>query len=87
MTPRDVLKAPHRDQPPIETLPELLSQRKRPELGRYRLEVDRQMKRSFDAFEAAQAAGLTIKSKFPIVRVSIYDAVEGVNTDVVLTAA
>jgi hypothetical protein len=82
MTPRDTLKAPRREQAPVETLPELLSQRKRPELGRYRLEVDRQMKRSFDAFEAAQSAGMAIKSKFPIVRVSIYDAVDGINTEV-----
>jgi hypothetical protein len=82
MAIRDVLKPPHHDPAPTETLPEELSQRKRLETGRYRLEVDRQMKKSFMSFEEAQIAGLAIKSKHPIVRVAIYDITEGINTDI-----
>jgi len=82
MATRDVLKAPHHDPAPVETLPELRSQRKRPETGRYRLEVDRQMKKSFISFEEAQTAGIAIKAKHPIVRVAIYDVTEGINTDI-----
>ena len=82
MAIRDVLKPPHHDPAPAETLPEGLSQHKRLETGRYRLEVDRQMKKSFMSFEEAQIAGLAIKSKHPIVRVAIYDITEGINTDI-----
>jgi hypothetical protein len=87
MATRDVLKAPHHEPAPAETLPEPRSQRKRPEPGRYRLEVDRQMKGSFMSFEEAQTAGIAIKTKHPIVRVAIYDVTEGINTDIQLPSA
>ena len=90
MTVRDGPKSLRLVQPPAKEtastdLPlDPLSQSKRPEIGRYRLEVDRQMKRSFTSFEEAAAAGLAIKTKHPIVRVAIYDAIDGVNTGVEL---
>ena len=55
---------------------EVLSQRKRPERGRFLLQVDRQTKGSYTTSEAAQAAALVIKTNFPIVHVSVYDSVD-----------
>jgi hypothetical protein len=46
---------------------------------RYRLQVDRQTKGSFATLESAAAAGLVIKKAYPIVQVSVYDAVDCVN--------
>lgn len=59
-----------------EPAQELFTQRKRPELGRYLLQVDHQTKRSFADSDAAQAAGLVIKTGHPILQVAIYDATE-----------
>lgn len=72
---------------PLTSPPEALSQRRRPEAGRYRLEVDRQMKKSFSSLEDAQVAGLAIKTAHPIVRVSIYDVVDRENIIVELPTA
>ena len=55
---------------------EIFSQRKRPESGRYLLQVDRQTKGSYKTSEAAQSAALEIKTEYPIVQVSIYDSVD-----------
>ena len=55
---------------------EVFSQRKRPESGRYLLQVDRQTKGSYKTSEAAQAAGREIKAAYPIVQVSIYDSID-----------
>ena len=63
------------------------SQRKRPEAGRYLLQVDRQTKGSYLTAEAAEAAGLAIKTGHPIVQVSIYDSVDCQNKLVELPAA
>jgi hypothetical protein len=52
------------------------SQVKRPPLGRFQLQVDRQTKRSFSTSEAAEEAGRLIKRGHPIVQVAIYDSVE-----------
>jgi hypothetical protein len=60
--------------------PEANRQRKRPEIGRYLLQVDRQTKGSYETAELAQAAGLTIKTGHPVVQVSVYDSVECLNT-------
>jgi hypothetical protein len=87
MTVRDGPRPPHHDPSHADSLPELLSQRKRPESGRYRLEVDRQLKGSFQTFEAAQTAGLAIKTSHPIVRVAVYDVLEGINTAIELPTA
>jgi hypothetical protein len=58
---------------------EVLSQSKRPEIGRFLLQVDRQTKRSYATAEAAENAGMVIKKSHPIVRVSVYDSVETAN--------
>ncbi len=55
---------------------ELFSQRKRPESGRYLLQVDKQTKGSYKTPEAAQSAALEIKKAYPIVQVSIYDSMD-----------
>jgi hypothetical protein len=66
---------------------EAFSQRKRPERGRYFLQVDRQTKGSYTSAETAQAAALAIKKNYPIVQVSIYDSVNNSNTLVEAPAA
>lgn len=53
-----------------------LRQRKRPETGRYLLQVDRQTKGSYASAEAAETAGLVIKKRHPVVRVTVYDSVD-----------
>jgi hypothetical protein len=55
---------------------EEFSQRKRPESGRYLLQVDRQTKSSYKTSEAARSAALEIKTEYPVVQVSIYDSVD-----------
>jgi hypothetical protein len=65
---------------PEEEAEEVFSQRKRPERGRYLLQVDRQTKASYPTSETAQAAALVIKKKYPVVQVSIYDSVDNSNT-------
>jgi hypothetical protein len=62
-----------------EPAPERFKQHKRPDEHQFRLQVDRQTKSSYATFEAAETAGLAIKKSHPIVRVTVYDAVEGVN--------
>ena len=59
---------------PVEETVEPVGQ-KRPTLQRYRLQVDRQTKSSFDTLEAAEKAGKAIKKSFPVVQVAVYDAV------------
>jgi formylglycine-generating enzyme required for sulfatase activity len=63
------------------------SQRKRPEAGRYLLQVDRQTKGSYQTPEAAQSAALVIKKGYPVVQVSVYDSVEYTDTLVEAPAA
>lgn len=41
----------------------------------YGLEVDRKMKSLYATSEAAMKAGLEIKRKFPLVQVTVFDAV------------
>lgn len=65
---------------PEEPSQEPLGQRKRPEKGQFCLQVDRQTKASYAAYEAAEQAALVIKRGHPVVRVSIYDTVACVNT-------
>ena len=52
------------------------SHRQRPGSGRYLLQVDRQTKGSYKTSEAAQSAALEIKTRHPVVQVSIYDSVD-----------
>jgi hypothetical protein len=63
-----------------ESTQEQPSQRRPPDAGQFQLQVDRQTKGSYVTYEAAEAAGLVIKQKFPVVRVAVYDSVSGVNT-------
>jgi hypothetical protein len=63
---------------------EHLSQRKRPEIGRYLLQIDRQTKESFATAEEAEVSGMAIKTRHPVVQVSVYDSVECKNTVVEL---
>jgi hypothetical protein len=71
---------------PVPEIDPSTAQRKRVEIGRYLLQVDRQTKRSYETAEAAEAAGLTIKTGHPVVQVSIYDSVECRNTLIELPA-
>jgi hypothetical protein len=52
----------------------------RPAQGRYRLQVDRQTKSTFDSLDEAEKVGQAIKKAHPIVQVSVYDAVESAQT-------
>ena len=80
------IKMPVKDKPEEEA-EEVFSQRKRPERGRYLLQVDRQTKASYTTAEAAQSAALVIKTGYPIVQVSVYDSVEYTHTMVEAPAA
>ena len=64
--------------PPPQQQP--IGQGKRPEIGQFRLQVDRQTKASYLTHEAAATAGLVIKQAHPIVLVAVYDVGEGINT-------
>jgi hypothetical protein len=61
-----------------EAVPEI-GQRKKPESGQYRLQVDRQTKASYATREAAEEAGLAIKRAYPILQVAVYDVAEEMN--------
>jgi hypothetical protein len=76
------IKVPEKDE--TESPPLQPSQHKRPEAGRYLLQVDRQTKGSYPTIEAAQAVGLAIKKAHPVVHVSVYDTLETQNTTVQL---
>jgi hypothetical protein len=80
------IKMPVKDDSEKE-IDEPFSQRKRPERGRYLLQVDRQTKGSYMTPEEAQAAALVIKTGYPIVQVAIYDSVEYTHTTVETPAA
>jgi hypothetical protein len=56
------------------------SQRKRPDIGQFRLQVDRQTKGSYLTLEAAEKAGLAIKQGHPLVQVTVYDSAASTNT-------
>ncbi len=72
----------------IESEPEEhFSQRKRPELGRYLLQVDRQTKGSYQTVETAELAGLAIKKEYPILHVTVYDSIDCASTVLALPAA
>ncbi len=62
---------------PEEPAQEQFGQRRRPEKGPFRLQVDRQTKESYATHEEAEAAGLAIKKRHPIVQVTVFDSVKG----------
>jgi hypothetical protein len=78
MALRSTTKIRGKESEPIEYAPLVVDQRKQPD-ARYRLQVDRQTKRSFLTLDEAAAAGLVIKQAHPIVQVSVYDAIDCVN--------
>ena len=65
---------------------EKFSQRKRPEPERFVLQVDRQTKGSYPTAETAHAAGLAIKTDFPLLHVTVYDSVERARTTIGVSA-
>jgi hypothetical protein len=67
-----------------EPAAEFFGQRKKPEVGQFRLQVDRQTKASYTTREAAEKAGLAIKSAYPILQVVVHDAAEGVHKGIEL---
>jgi hypothetical protein len=73
------MKMPVKDDSATE-MEAVLSQSKRPERGRYLLQVDRQTKGSYTTAESAQTAALMIKNAYPIVQISVYDSVDNSNT-------
>ena len=81
------IKMPTKNNQAEREAEEVFSQSKRPERGRYLLQVDRQTKNSYTTSEAAQSAALAIKTGYPIVQVSVYDSVEHTHTLVVAPAA
>jgi hypothetical protein len=81
-----VIKLREGEEPAPEMVQEVLSQSKRPEVGRFLLQVDRQTKGSYTTAEAAETAGMVIKKSHPIVRVSVYDSVETANKIIELPA-
>ncbi len=69
---KTLTKSPEPAEPAVTGFP----QRKRPELGRFLLQVDRQTKGSYLDAEAAQVAGLAIKTGHPLLQVVVYDSLE-----------
>jgi hypothetical protein len=63
---------------PEELVDDAATPRRRPDSGRFRLQVDRQTKETYATYEAAEAAGLAIKKAYSILYVSVYDGVDGV---------
>jgi len=80
---KTITLGPEQEQPS----PESFGQRKRPEIGQFRLQVDRQTKASYTTREAAEAAGLAIKKTYPILQVVVHDAAEGVHQPIELPSA
>ena len=78
MAPR-VIKLREPEEPAHEIEQVMVSQHKRPEVGRFLLQVDRQTKSSYATGEAAEKAGQIIKDSHPILQVAIYDRVESTN--------
>jgi hypothetical protein len=76
MAIRDAARTITKSLEPTDAELVLFSQSKRPELGRFLLQVDRQTKGSYQESEAAEVAGLAIKTGHPILQVVGYDAVE-----------
>jgi hypothetical protein len=81
MTPRQMKMHAMTDPEPEEKF----SQRKRPEIGRFVLQVDRQTKASYPTAEVAHAAGAAIKNDFPLLHVTVYDSVEHAQTTIAVS--
>lgn len=77
MAPRKVNIVTTRDRD--EPAPAPIGQAEKPEIGQFRLQVDRQTKSTYSTFEAAEQAGLVIKQAHPVVQVTVYDRIGGIN--------
>jgi hypothetical protein len=82
MTSRPIKMAAKDDAEELPEADDVFSQAKRPELGRYLLQVDRQTKGCYTTSNAARSAALAIKAGHPVVQVSVYDAVDHTYTNV-----
>jgi hypothetical protein len=71
-----------RAKPSSELEERVPSQRRGDDTKQFRLQVDRQTKSSYTSYEAAEQAGLQIKKSHPIVSVTVYDSVGGVNKSI-----
>jgi hypothetical protein len=81
------MKMPAKSDHAAEEIMEIPSQGKRPERGRYLLQVDRQTKNSYTSSEEAESVGLKIKIGYPIIQVSVYDSVDHTYTILEVPAA
>ena len=76
------IKMPARKNIVKEEAAEVVSQRQKPDAGRYLLQVDRQTKRLISDLGSRAIGGLEIKKAFPVLQVSIYDNVTHLDTRV-----
>ena len=74
------LRTPAKDVAKDEQAEQGPSQQYQPDAGPYLLQVDGQTKRSFKTFEAAHSAALELKTRFPVLRASIYDTARDLRT-------
>ena len=63
-----------------EPVEERVGQQKKPDTGQFRLQVDRQTKRSYTSFDAAMQDGTAIKSSYPLLQVAVYDRLASAET-------
>lgn len=63
-----------------EHLEEPVGQKQKPDTGQFRLQVDRQTKRSYAAYDEAVQDGTAIKKSYPLLRVAVYDRVASAET-------
>ncbi len=73
--PQRQLRTPAKNVTKKERVEEARSEQSQPGTECYRLQIDRQTKRSFKTPEAARSAAMEIKAHFPAPQVSIYDDV------------
>lgn len=59
---------------------ERVGQQKKPDTAQFRLQVDRQTKRSYTMYDAAVKDGLAIKSSYPLLQVAVYDRLASAET-------
>src|ERR1700737_4504873 len=71
----------------LEDTPQVSPSQHKQAEGRFRLQVDRQTKATYATLEAAEAAGLAIKKRHPLVHVGVYDPLESVNKVIQLPEA
>lgn len=63
-----------------EQFEERIGQKQKPDTSQFRLQVDRQTKRSYTSYDAAVQDGTAIKKGFPLLRVAVYDRLASAET-------